>query len=173
MYNSPSNLVFFWDDCWERVCFLYLTLQAHFSLEAYAEQTWWLVSARWIQLDTAQFTVHRSASCCVSRGSFEDSTTRFYTACVVEAFAYLHSKGIIYRDLKPENLILDHRGYAKLVRYQEGLTTQKNSKTVSVSLLKIRHTGKMSNLFFLGCYNDEIKLNVNICPMSSVLSSII
>lgn len=65
-------------------------------------------------------TVHSSAllSCCVSRGSFEDSTTRFYTACVVEAFAYLHSKGIIYRDLKPENLILDHRGYAKLVRHQ-------------------------------------------------------
>lgn len=53
--------------------------------------------------------------CSVCRGSFEDSTTRFYTACVVEAFAYLHSKGIIYRDLKPENLILDHRGYAKLV----------------------------------------------------------
>uniref|UniRef100_A0A8C8BY60 cGMP-dependent protein kinase n=1 Tax=Oncorhynchus tshawytscha TaxID=74940 RepID=A0A8C8BY60_ONCTS len=52
-----------------------------------------------------------------SRGSFEDSTTRFYTACVVEAFAYLHSKGIIYRDLKPENLILDHKGYAKLVDF--------------------------------------------------------
>ncbi|KAG5831718.1 cGMP-dependent protein kinase 1-like isoform X3 [Anguilla rostrata] len=51
------------------------------------------------------------------RGSFEDATTRFYTACVVEAFSYLHSKGIIYRDLKPENLILDHRGYAKLVDF--------------------------------------------------------
>ncbi|AWP18213.1 hypothetical protein SMAX5B_007214 [Scophthalmus maximus] len=51
------------------------------------------------------------------RGSFEDSTTRFYTACVVEAFAYLHAKGVIYRDLKPENLILDSRGYAKLVDF--------------------------------------------------------
>uniref|UniRef100_A0A3B5ANU6 cGMP-dependent protein kinase n=1 Tax=Stegastes partitus TaxID=144197 RepID=A0A3B5ANU6_9TELE len=51
------------------------------------------------------------------RGSFEDSTTRFYTGCVVEAFAYLHAKGIIYRDLKPENLILDGRGYAKLVDF--------------------------------------------------------
>ncbi|XP_048474443.1 cGMP-dependent protein kinase 1-like [Rhincodon typus] len=51
------------------------------------------------------------------RGSFDDSVTRFYTACVLEAFAYLHSKGVIYRDLKPENIILNHKGYAKLVDF--------------------------------------------------------
>ncbi|XP_060557265.1 cGMP-dependent protein kinase 1-like isoform X4 [Ruditapes philippinarum] len=50
-------------------------------------------------------------------GSFDETTSRFVVACVLEAFQYLHSKGIIYRDLKPENLLLDNRGYIKLVDF--------------------------------------------------------
>ena len=34
----------------------------------------------------------------------------FYSAVVVDALAYMHKKGIAYRDLKPENLIVDDVG---------------------------------------------------------------
>uniref|UniRef100_A0A668AZI6 Protein kinase cGMP-dependent 1 n=1 Tax=Myripristis murdjan TaxID=586833 RepID=A0A668AZI6_9TELE len=49
------------------------------------------------------------------RGSFDDCSSRFYAACVVEALIFLHSRRVVYRDLKPEKVVLDERGYAKLV----------------------------------------------------------
>nr|XP_015219967.1 PREDICTED: cGMP-dependent protein kinase 2 isoform X2 [Lepisosteus oculatus] len=51
------------------------------------------------------------------RGSFDDHTAKFCTGCVTEAFDYLHQNSILYRDLKPENLMLDSEGYIKLVDF--------------------------------------------------------
>ena len=42
---------------------------------------------------------------------------RFYAANVVLCFEYLHLKNIIYRDLKPENLIIAGDGYLKLIDF--------------------------------------------------------
>lgn len=52
----------------------------------------------------------------IFRGRFDEHVAVFCSACVVEAYVYLHKKNIMYRDLKPENLMLDVKGYVKLVR---------------------------------------------------------
>jgi hypothetical protein len=48
---------------------------------------------------------------------FSADHTRFYIACLVLALAHLHSHKVLYRDLKPENLLLDRQGYVKLTDF--------------------------------------------------------
>jgi len=52
-----------------------------------------------------------------ARTLFDEDTARFYAGSVVLAFEYMHSKNIIYRDLKPENLLLDDRGFLKVTDF--------------------------------------------------------
>jgi serine/threonine protein kinase/CRP-like cAMP-binding protein len=49
--------------------------------------------------------------------SFDEPTAKFYAACVVEAFNYMHERDVIYRDLKPENLVLTDQGYIKVTDF--------------------------------------------------------
>ena len=48
-------------------------------------------------------------------GGFYHEHARFYAACVIEALSYMHGKGVAYRDLKPENMMIDNTGYVKLI----------------------------------------------------------
>ena len=54
---------------------------------------------------------------------------RFYTAELVTAIAHLHSLNIVYRDLKPSNIMLDVKGHVRLVDF--GLCKQQVMATAS------------------------------------------
>ncbi|XP_029893184.1 cGMP-dependent protein kinase 1-like [Aquila chrysaetos chrysaetos] len=62
---------------------------------------------------------------------FEEPLAVFCCACVVEGLEYLHGRGIVYRDLKPENLMLDQRGYVKLVDFGFAKELGRGEKTYS------------------------------------------
>ena len=50
-------------------------------------------------------------------GRFTLGTTKFYAAEIVCALEYMHNLNIVYRDLKPENLLLDARGHIKIADF--------------------------------------------------------
>merc|ERR1712070_194433 len=47
----------------------------------------------------------------------EEDTARFFAAEIICALAHLHEKKVIYRDLKPENVLLDSSGHVKVTDF--------------------------------------------------------
>ena len=52
-----------------------------------------------------------------SQGNFPEEQAKFYGAHIITIIEYLHSKNIIYRDLKPENVLINVNGYLKLTDF--------------------------------------------------------
>jgi len=50
-----------------------------------------------------------------TKGPFSETSTRFYSACVLLALEAIHCLSTAYRDLKPENLVLDNQGYCIVI----------------------------------------------------------
>ena len=50
-------------------------------------------------------------------GRFPNDTSKFYAAQITLVFEYLHGLMILYRDLKPENLLLDKNGHCKVTDF--------------------------------------------------------
>nr|AML76507.1 putative LOV domain-containing protein [Radula lindenbergiana] len=48
---------------------------------------------------------------------FSEESARFYAAEIVLALEYLHCQGVIYRDLKPENVLIQRDGHVQLTDF--------------------------------------------------------
>ncbi|KAJ6663791.1 hypothetical protein lerEdw1_009870 [Lerista edwardsae] len=63
---------------------------------------------------------------------FTEERARFYGAEIVSALEYLHSRDVVYRDIKLENLMLDKDGHIKITDFglcKEGATDAATMKT--------------------------------------------
>jgi len=50
-------------------------------------------------------------------GAFDDDTTRFYVTEIICALEFLHAHAIVYRDLKPDNILIGGDGHVKLADF--------------------------------------------------------
>ena len=63
------------------------------------------------------------------KGAFHIHDVRIYVAELALAIEYLHDNNIIYRDIKPENILLDSEGHVKITDF--GLSKEMEEDTTS------------------------------------------
>ena len=62
---------------------------------------------------------------------FPEEKVKFYAAIIGLALDYLHNAGIVYRDIKPENILMDEKGYLKLADFGMAKILQGDEKATS------------------------------------------
>ncbi|KAG7099580.1 hypothetical protein E1B28_001410 [Marasmius oreades] len=73
-----------------------------------------------------------SLAALLEHGRIEDERiVQVYTMQMLEGLAYLHSRGIVHRDVKPDNILLDHLGVIKFVDFGAAKILAKNQRTIA------------------------------------------
>lgn len=66
------------------------------------------------------------------KGRFSEKLTRFYAAQIAVGLGHLHQNEVIYRDMKPENILLDDQGYVCLVDFGMAKILKQDEATKSI-----------------------------------------
>eukprot|EP01104_Vermistella_antarctica_P014212 TRINITY_DN4431_c5_g1_i1.p1 TRINITY_DN4431_c5_g1~~TRINITY_DN4431_c5_g1_i1.p1 ORF type:complete len:612 (-),score=172.59 TRINITY_DN4431_c5_g1_i1:48-1841(-) len=67
--------------------------------------------------------------------AFDEDVARFYLAEVLVAVEYMQSKGIVYRDLKPENMLLAPDRHVRLIDFGTAINIGNNPRARALSFV--------------------------------------
>lgn len=101
--------------------------------------------------------------------SFTEKKARFYVSEILCAIENLHSRGIVFRDLKPDNVVLDEEGHAILTDFglsKEGVE-EANTESfcgsyayLAPEMLKRSGHGKSVDWYLLGVFLYEMLFGI-------------
>ena len=101
---------------------------------------------------------------------FTEERARFYLCEIILALEDLHKRDIIFRDLKPDNVVLDNEGHAKLTDFglsKEGVFDSQCAKSfcgsiayLAPEMLKKQGHGKAVDWYLLGVLFYEMLVGI-------------
>lgn len=65
----------------------------------------------------------------VTKRRIDEELAKVYVVQIALALSYLHKEGILYRDLKPENVVIERDGYVKLIDFGLAKIVEANQRS--------------------------------------------